>query len=65
MDNYRENGVVVEREEQPGEFVSSAQREVPFVGGVCMWARTDNPATLHSPTISASTTQQNIKVVVG
>ena len=31
-----------------GVVVSSAEREVRFAGGVCVWARTDNPATLHS-----------------
>ena len=40
-----------------GVVVSSAQREVLFTGGVCVWARTDNLATLHSPAITASTTQ--------
>ena len=48
-----------------GVVISSAQHEVQFVGGVCMWARTDNPATLHSPAITTSTTLQSIKVVVG
>ena len=43
-----------------GIVISSAQREVRFTGGVCVWARTGNPATLHSPAITASTTQQNI-----
>ena len=31
-----------------GVVISSYQREVQFAGGVCMWERTDNPATLHS-----------------
>jgi len=35
-------------------------REGQPVGGVCMWARTDSPATLHSSTITAPTNQQNI-----
>ena len=39
---------VVERVEMMGVVVSSAQREVQFTGGVCVWARTDNLATLHS-----------------
>ena len=43
-----------------GVVIYSAQREVRFVGGVCVWARTDNPTTLHSPAITASTTQQKI-----
>ena len=57
---------VVERVEMIGVVVSSAQCEVRFTSGVCVWARTDNPATLHSPAkITASTTLQSIKVVVG
>ena len=57
---------IVERVEMMGVVISSAQCEVRFASGVCMWARTDNPATLHSPAkITASTTLQSIKVVVG
>ena len=41
------------------------QREGQPAGGVCVWARTGNPTTLHSPVITASTTQQNIKMAVG
>ena len=40
------------REWNNGEFSSSAQREVRFAGGVCMWARTNNPATNHFPAIN-------------
>ena len=32
-----------------GVVVSSAQREVRFAGGVCVWVRTGSPPTLHSP----------------
>ena len=57
---------VMERVEMMGIVISSAQCEVRFAGGVCVWASTDNPATLHSPAkITASTTLQSIKVVVG
>ena len=44
-----------------GVVASSAQREVRFAGGVCVWERNDNPATLHSPVITTTTTQQNIQ----
>ena len=48
-----------------GVFISSSQHEVQFAGVVYVWEKTDNPAKLHSPAITASTTLQSIKVVVG
>ena len=41
------------------------KREGQPAGGVCLWERTDSPATLHSPAINASTNLQSIKMVVG
>ena len=37
------------------------QREGQPAGGVCVWARTDSPATLHSPAITAPTNSKNFK----
>ena len=31
------------------------KREGQPIGGVCVWERTDSPATLHSPAITAPT----------
>ena len=49
--------IVMERVEMMGVVISSVQCEVRFAGGVCVWERTDNPATLHSPAIIAPTNQ--------
>ena len=55
---------VVERVEMMGVVIYFAQCEVRFTGGVCVWARTDNPATLHSLAITAPTNNKNFNVVV-
>ena len=39
----------------------ACHREVQSTSGVCVWARTDSPTTLHSPAITAPTTKQNIR----
>ena len=53
-----ENGVM-------GVVVSSCLREGQSAGGVCMWARTNSPATLHCPAITTPTNNITFNVVVG
>ena len=56
--NRGEDGVM-------GVVVFSCLCEGQPAGGVCVWARTDSPATLHSPAITAPTNNRTFKVVVG
>ena len=53
------------REWNEGRSHSSAHREVQSASGVCVWARTDSPATLHSLAITAPTNNRNFNEVVG
>ena len=53
--HHGESGIIM------GLVASSTQCEVLFPGGVYMWERPDNPATLHSPAI---TTQLTTKLLM-